>query len=169
MTKIEWTQKDIDRFFTKFRKTDGCWIWDAGKTPNGYGNFYVSGRSIGAHVFAFIFYNRYKPEIVRHSCDNPPCVNPHHLLPGDQHENVLDARERRRTPRTSRFTAPTIPLKNTAGEKNGRAKLKIHQVYQIREKYERENRTSLRILASEYGVSKSLIQSIIQGKTWGHV
>lgn len=34
--------------------------------------------------------------VVRHSCDNPPCCNPDHLLIGTQQDNVNDMIERGR-------------------------------------------------------------------------
>lgn len=34
--------------------------------------------------------------VVRHSCDNPSCCNPLHLLVGSQQENIQDAYDRKR-------------------------------------------------------------------------
>lgn len=37
-----------------------------------------------------------KTYMVRHSCDNPPCINPEHLLVGTSKQNAYDAFERGR-------------------------------------------------------------------------
>lgn len=75
---------------------DECWTWKSHRWPNGYGLFRIDGRSVGAHRASFFFANGYVPDICRHRCDNPPCVNPLHLLDGDQSANVRDAVERGR-------------------------------------------------------------------------
>ncbi|MEU9067340.1 HNH endonuclease [Streptomyces sp. NPDC048306] len=35
-------------------------------------------------------------EMARHTCDNPPCVNPDHLIPGSRSDNMMDMLQRNR-------------------------------------------------------------------------
>ncbi len=170
-TSIEWNDGDIERFekFYDSPSVTSCHNWNGGLSSDGYGSFWLSGRNVRAHVLAFVICNGYRPIVVRHTCDNPRCVNPRHLIGGNYRDNALDARERGRTPRTSRVEKVRKPRKNTNGSKNGRAVLTEQQVLEIRRKYSNEGRTSLRLLASEYSVSKTLIQRIVQGKLWSHV
>lgn len=192
-TKIEWTQKDSDRFDSYINKgpyrfvcddscsgdiivhigipmlEGDCWEWIGGRHVFGYGKFWLNGRTIGAHVFAFVRKNGFQPPVVRHSCDNPWCVNPAHLLGGTTHDNVLDTRERGRIEKAKRIEKKRTPYKHTEGSHNGRAIMTDTQVLEIRQRYAEEGRTSLRLLASEYKVSKTLIQRIVQGKVWRHI
>ena len=95
----------IERFFQKVDKSGNdkfpdCWIWTGAPTSKGYGAFkYYQDRSaIGAHVSSHLFHIGEVPKgkIVRHHCDNPPCVNPEHLLLGTNSDNMKDmfARDR---------------------------------------------------------------------------
>jgi hypothetical protein len=80
-----------ERFWSKVIKADGdgCWLWNAGRDVKGYGNF--AGRH--AHRVAYELTYGPLPEGVFacHRCDNPPCVRPDHLFPGDTTANVRDA------------------------------------------------------------------------------
>jgi hypothetical protein len=78
-----------------------CIEWGgACRKTDGYGQVQAMrfGRRISrAHVLAWIDANGRLPEpdeIVRHSCDNPPCINPVHLLIGSKSDNAKDAAER---------------------------------------------------------------------------
>ena len=84
----------LERFWSKVLKGPHCWLWNAGKFPNGYGSFSVEGKTIAAHVFSYqLHYGGIveRNRVVKHSCDNVWCVNPAHLILSTQLDNVLDA------------------------------------------------------------------------------
>lgn len=70
---------------------DSCWLWRGQHREGGYGRVRdIDGHIVYAHRLMFAFFNGYAPPCVRHSCDNPPCVNPSHLLGGTQIDNIAD-------------------------------------------------------------------------------
>jgi hypothetical protein len=75
---------------------EGCWPWAGFLHPSGYGMFYrgrVEGRARGcrAHRFAYETFVGPIPEglTIDHLCRNRWCVNPEHLEPVTNGENVL--------------------------------------------------------------------------------
>lgn len=87
--------------------------------------------------------------VVRHKCDNPPCINPDHLLEGLQSDNVNDMIERNRNA-------------DFSGDKNPRAKLSWDEIREIRSR----QGVSQSKLAEEFGVVQSVIGGIRSGKLW---
>lgn len=89
------------RLFLK--SENGCWNWTA-STIKGYGQMYYRApgsdriEKLYAHRFAYqTFVGPIPPGVVvRHSCDNPLCVNPDHLLLGSQQDNRADMAKRGR-------------------------------------------------------------------------
>ena len=59
---------------------------------SGYGMDYDpdTQKTISAHRLAFKQANGYLPKVVMHSCDNPICINPAHLVAGTQSDNIKD-------------------------------------------------------------------------------
>jgi hypothetical protein len=78
----------------------GCWLWTGARDENGYGiinlrgTTYNRGRISKVHRFAAILWLNLPDDsrvVVRHTCDNPHCFNPEHLLLGSQRDNMQDA------------------------------------------------------------------------------
>lgn len=82
----------VERFMAKVEKTDACWMWSAGKTTAGYGQFYPKPRrGTYAHRWSYEYHIGPIPEglHIDHLCRNRACVNPDHLEPVTQRTNTL--------------------------------------------------------------------------------
>lgn len=96
--EVVWTDERRARFWARVAQGDGCWEWQGLRDGNGYGLFGVANRNHGAHRASWEIANGPIPDglMVRHDCDNPPCVRPDHLRLGTALDNARDAMERRR-------------------------------------------------------------------------
>ncbi len=70
----------------------GCLVWMRGATGVGYGTISVGGKTRAAHRVAYALANGSIPKglVVRHTCNNPLCVNPVHLSIGTHQDNMND-------------------------------------------------------------------------------
>lgn len=134
-----------------------CWVWTAATNDHGYGVLRPTGYRSGPPIKA----HRYSAELsgmdiagrhVLHSCDNPPCVNPSHLRPGNDAANMQDALERDR-----------IPL----GSRRANARFTEAEVVDIKTML--ANGVMHKDIALRYGVNRATITMINTGKTWRHV
>jgi HNH endonuclease len=101
------------RFWSKAIVGDpfDCWKWQSARNKDGYGSFGTGEgtKTILAHRFAWSECRGEIPEgmYVLHRCDEPSCVNPHHLFLGTQKDNVHDcAKKGRRNQSRIRKTTP---------------------------------------------------------------
>ena len=156
-------QKDIDRFWIKVNKTDKCWEWTAAKRAHGYGSFYLDGVTQSAHRISYQIEHSKIPKglSILHHCDNVTCVNPDHLYPGTQKQNMQDCVKR------GRFRGGKGGG-GSPGERHPRAKLTEKQVLEIRAKYASGEMKS-RALAKAYGVAKTTIEGVIYRYNWKHI
>lgn len=144
----------VARFHQKYKKSDtGCWLWQASLFAKGYGQVFLrrepDGRPVNgyAHRVAYVLAKGPIPAglVVMHKCDTPACVNPDHLTLGTQAENLRDATEKGRYPRT--------------GPNLWQRKLSDGDVIAIRMSFAKS-----KDLARAYGVQPSLISAIRNGK-----
>ncbi len=144
------------RFAAKFerRGANECWPWTGSIRDHGYGQMYVNGSLITSHRLAHFFHSREalpSSVVIRHKCDNPRCVNPSHLVPGTQADNVRDRVERGRS-------------RGGYGETSKLAKLTDEAV-----RYIRASDESNGALAKRFGVSYGTIWFVRKGRNWKHV
>jgi len=110
------------RFWSKVavKGADDCWEWQSSRFDNGYGKYWMNGKIVKAHRFAFFLFNDLRfVRNVLHKCDNPCCVNPLHLFEGSLSDNTQDmiAKGRNRV---------------FVGSQNGNSKLSEVEVAEIR-------------------------------------
>ncbi len=128
----------------------GCINWKGSKFGNGYGRKWIDGKTVLVHrlvleskIAGFLDSSYF----ACHTCDNPGCINPEHLVAGSAAENTGQMMGRdRKTPRRK-----SIP---------GSGKLSIQQLREIQTKY--LSGTAKNHLAKEYGVQHETITKIVQ-------
>jgi hypothetical protein len=90
--------------------------------------------------------------VVMHTCDNPRCINPAHLVLGTTASNNADCRDKGR---------------HAYGERCGASVLTVEAVRTIRETYiPRDRERGARALARRFGVAHPQVLNVLRGKTW---
>jgi hypothetical protein len=143
------------RYFKEGLKED-CWPWTGFIGPYGYGIIekrYARNRHKKEHAHRIVF-QIYKGPIpnklmVRHTCDNRACVNPHHLILGTAQDNKNDSIERGR---------------HAFGERSGMTKLTNADIKNIR-----SDQRSQDAIAKVHAVGQSTISRIKRREVWGHI
>lgn len=159
----------VKTFMSKLKKNQrGCWEWQGGLDPDGYGRFHVkkhhetgTGRNFFAHRMSyFIHCQEYitPNELILHQCNNRLCCNPDHFHIGSHKDNMDDL----------------SASGNVAGEKNPRSILNEDEVWDILNLYyigdeESYSPYSITMIVKEYSeldIKKGTISDIVYGRTW---
>jgi len=135
----------------------GCHIWTGMLNGQGYGLIRMGAKQRRAHRIAWEAVNGPIPDGLglMHSCDVRCCVNPDHLTPGTQAENLKDMFAKRRG---------KIP--DVRGERQGSAKLTADMVRAIRKM---DGTMPRKQIAEMFRVDVSNVGLICRRKAWVHV
>lgn len=132
--------------------SNGCVEWQGSKVHWGYGYFRHFGIRKRAHVVAWELVNGKVPEglLLRHKCDNPPCIKVEHLEPGTEIDNKADMVSRGRSAR---------------GERHSQSKLTETDVRLIR-CLGAHGALSHSKIAKQIGCATVTIGDVLRGKSW---
>ena len=160
------TAEDVRKFWSRVdrRGQRECWVWHGHYTEKGYGEMRVKGemhrgrgRLHRAHRISYVLEHGDffpLPELcVLHRCDNPPCVNPSHLVLGTVHDNVRDRDRKNRTAR---------------GSRQGYSELTEAMARDVVAQY-RLGLETYRELAQRYPASPRMIREIVCGRSWRQI
>lgn len=137
----------------KLRKVGSCYeAVSHSKVKGGYPAIMCSSKTLMLHRLSYSLYygKKLNPSIhIRHTCDNPACCNPKHLIEGSNFDNVQDRVRRKRS---------------CAGNHVHTSRLTEKEVKDIFLNSSLSNKD----LAQKYGVYPSNISRIKSGKQWRH-
>ena len=138
-----------------------CIEFQGYKDKDGYGKKYNAGKARYAHRLAYceaknIDIKEIDGLCVMHTCDNPPCINPAHLVLGTHQENMDDKMKKGRHAYNP----------NAKGESNGFAKLTSEDVFKIREMVKFKSQAEV---ARLFLISKTHVSHIVSRKKWAHL
>lgn len=143
------TPQQIETFWSNVdqKGKDECWTWTGAKYGSmGYGRIRFNNRTYPAHRISYFLVFGEMPNAdldTCHSCDNPQCVNPHHVSECTRQRNMQEAVLRGRI---------------------STQKLTVQDVLDIR-----SSNAKGKILAEVYGVTPPTISKIRKRITWSFI
>ncbi|MBW4482976.1 MAG: HNH endonuclease [Tildeniella torsiva UHER 1998/13D] len=160
----EWEERLWSRVVKGER--DECWEWKGTRNQKGYGTFAIriNGKQIRfiVHRLSYALEHNHDPGklFTCHRCDNPPCVNPHHLFLGTARANNLDAFRKGRNQVVGAYAK--------CGEDNVRSLYTREQVAEMR-KLANEEGWGVPELRAEFGGSRGGVHAILSGANWKNI
>jgi hypothetical protein len=151
--RVRWigkvSREDRHRFLENVSRPNNspktCWEWQLSRDEEGYGRVSINGQVVKAHRLAYTIVNGDPGEqVVRHTCDNPPCCRPDHLIAGTTQDNTDDKMKRGR-------------------HVHHLNKITWEMVCAIRE---RPAEVKDKVIAEEYGITRQNVNMIRRYITW---
>jgi hypothetical protein len=126
--------------------TTVCWEWTGPVNAKGRPYFDLNGQKVLAYrlTYELMTGDVLGDRMARHNCDNEICCNPHHITPGTHDENMKDMTDRERT---------GLP----------------HGTVKAIKRLIAKNEDTMQEIADKFGVSRTLISEIKQGRVYKHV
>lgn len=86
-TKIQ----TVETLLSRTVSVEGCLVW-TGSTRGGYGRVTTQGKEWTVTRLIWTLKHGAISEgyVIRHTCDNPKCCNPEHLIIGTHNDNMQD-------------------------------------------------------------------------------
>lgn len=140
-----------EKFFSRVKKLSysECWVWTGAISMQGYGLVTRDKKHTSSHRIAWELQYGPIPDgmCVCHHCDNRKCCNPNHLFLGTNEDNMRDMYQKNRHAKYKERKLTNAQVGNIVRQ---------HTVEKI----------SQRELASIYGVNRTTIARIIQGRIY---
>lgn len=150
------------RFWSKVKRGQECWEWQAALFKTGYGKFNLNGKTVKSHRLSWELANGEIPSglFVLHRCDNRLCVNPSHLFLGTNQDNTDDMWSKGRQQDYTNIVK---------GEDVGLSVFTESQVRNIRMAWGQGNHATIKEFAATLGLPYSSTWKIIRRETWKHL
>lgn len=147
-----------------------CWLWSKHHDKDGYPKYL--GEPVQRILWEITRQRKIEPNyVIRHTCDNPNCINPFHLLSGSQADNAKDKVIRGRSITCEAHSS--THLKNTdipiifENYINGMSMLKISKMFNVTEPTIRDilYGNTWKPVIEQYNINLDIIKNIIKSRT----
>lgn len=147
--------------YVNIQGEDDCWLWLGAQSGNGYGRLEFEGRYQQAHRVSYQIHCEPIPEDynVLHTCDNRICVNPKHLFPGTQQDNVDDMVNKGRDSFGGERPKYGVEHPGTFFTEDQVREIK----WMLNEGY------THKFIGEYFGVARQTITNINLGRSWSHI
>ena len=148
--------QDLWSYIDVKQEAESCWNWKKSTADwRGYGQTHFGGKHWRSHRLIFFLTNGYLPPAVMHTCDNPSCCNPSHLIAGTNGLNNTDrAMKKRSNPKR--------------GESYKLSKLKTEDVLFMRNAIKNKTHT-MQALSKMFNIHRNYVSDVVNKRAWSHV